>query len=316
MTRRNLELIALSDRPDHHSCPPLPEGCEEVRLGERVSALVGERPAEPKRSQSKLRRRKTFGAAALLRQQRLESILTYGTLLPFAPGTPRPDNLAHMAAANADTIARGHDQLRGRVQYQVVVSWSASEAPAHFGISPQATAALQSRLREAISDCLVEVTDDAIALPCRSDDVANIVILVDTTQIQALERALEDVDALWTEGLRIRLLGPGPAVSFARAQISHVTASAVRDAVALLALAPDTPITPHALSQMRKAALRRAHEPDAPGPDEIERATAIAALCSALAVRPDTIDDVPMITLHRDGPPLKVWARTSLGEVA
>jgi len=79
-------------------------------------------------------------------------------------------------------------------------------------------------------------------------------VLIKTTETLALDRAVEDIDAIWTEGLRVRQIGPSPAVSFCSLGWRRTTRKQARAAEALLGV--DTNPDPEVIAAARKTRLK------------------------------------------------------------
>jgi len=278
--------------------------------------------------------RRAVAQAALVRQTRLEGLAEVGTVLPVAGGTPVPPDLATFAAANAPTLEDAFGKLRTRSQYQIVVTWDASTAPARFAAAPElaqlcrdtpaparaaATGALARRLGDGIAAQLAAAVFDAIRLPGDPDCLLNLVVLADRTEHDALETALERIDGIWTEGLRIRLIGPSPAVSFALGQIETLSSDRVVAAARLLGLDPASPFDPTDIARARRRAVTLAVRAGAALPAEIDRAAHILSACGRIPCAPAESGLLPVLSLARDGPPMAALppgAEDMLSEVA
>jgi hypothetical protein len=120
------------------------------------------------------------------------------------------------------------------VQFQVTVRWMADRAPAAFGVQDQT--ALAAGLRARIADRLAATGAETVGLPVAADVLSNTAVLITRAQEAAFDAAVEDVDAIWTEGFAIRVIGPLPAVSFASLAIERVERNAIRAAQAAFGL--------------------------------------------------------------------------------
>ena len=309
---------------------PLPEGCAgrpfTLSCGRPALSVEAADPA-PTDATGDCRDRQPAGAAlrraaalkALVRQRRLEALAPLGTVLPAAPGTPPPDDLAAFARANAPALAAAFERLCGHAQFQVLVAWDAPRAARRFAAAPElsglprrphraareaAVAALARRLGDGIANRLAATATDAIRLPDTEGGLANLVLLVDDTERVALEATLEEIDALWKEGLRIRLVGPSPALSFARAQLETVGPDDLADAARRLGADPGLPVAPAAIAGLRRRALAATGGPDAPLPAEIDRAATLLAACARLERAPAAPGEAVLLSLARDGLPM------------
>jgi hypothetical protein len=246
---RRTELVAIvrgDGPPDGHA------GCAVVRCEEHAAIL---RPAPILRATC---RRAALKAAAE-HARLLEGLMTYGTVLPALPGQRlRAPEVPRLIAANLPTLVGLEDRLSGRAQYQVSVAWQADRAPARFGIpqgreSATTFAALASDLRERIGAHLAAAAVETLALPVADGLIANHAVLVEREAEAALDATVERIDAIWSEGFTVRMIGPYPAVSFVSLMLERVEAPAVRAARAAFGLAPR--FSAEALRQARRNAL-------------------------------------------------------------
>ena len=243
MTAR--DLIALLPGP-----PPaqLPSGLRAAHA-DGVTAILG----APKLAGFAASRKKAL-KGAVLRQQRLEMLMTHATVLPVIPGTYlSAANVPTLVACNHDLLKRQFDALAGRVQYQLEVTWDLSAAPHRFGAEEDALAPVAAQLRAEMMGQLV--ADDVQELPRSEDAVLNAVLLVQ--EDADLDPALAAIDAIWTEGLRLRLIGPSPAVSFASLHLRHASVAEVAAARATLGLRT-LPDDQQALAAHRRSAVMAA----------------------------------------------------------
>ncbi|RDC73192.1 hypothetical protein DLJ49_08790 [Rhodovulum sp. 12E13] len=275
--------------------------------------------------------RRAVAHKALVRQKRLEALAPLGTVVPAAPGTLPPDDLSTFARANAPALAAAVERLCGRAQFQVVVAWDARRAARRFAAAPElsglprrpprgaraaAVAALARRLGDEIASRLAATATDAIRLPDTEGGLANLVLLVDHAERVALEATLEEVDALWKEGLRIRLVGPSPALSFARAQLETVGTDDLADAARRLGADPGLPVAPAAVAGLRRRALTATGGPDALLPAEIDRAATLLAACARLGRAPAAPGEAVLLSLARDGLPMAAGRAATAGPIA
>ena len=248
MTR--MELVAIlpgAGPPEGHA------GCRIVEAGNHAAVLRAAPLLRPVGRRAAL-------AAAADQARLLEGLMAFGTVLPVLPGQRlREAEVPDLLAANRPTLERLAQRLVGRVQYQVTVRWAADRALARFsrsvetGPAEAATADLACDLRGRIEAELDVLGAEILALPVAGEVIANHALLVDRAAEAALDAAIERIDAIWSEGFAIRVVGPYPAVSFASLAFDRVGAAAVRAAQAALALDPH--FTPGALRLARRRAM-------------------------------------------------------------
>lgn len=200
-----IALLSVSNLPSE------PDGVTVVRT-EQYAAILSSAglPA--------LGRRRVLRGAAE-RARLLEALLPYGTVIPVLPGLRiRADEIPGLVAANRPLIDWLAGRLFGRVQYQVTVQWRRAEALAHFVKQASDRAGGLDQLADALRaniSARLEPLGEAIALPVAGDVLSNTALLIDADSEPALDRAVESIDALWSEGFAIRMVGPYPGVSFA-----------------------------------------------------------------------------------------------------
>lgn len=178
-----------------------------------------------------MRRNRLLSAAK--RQAHLEKFMSKGTVLPFAPATVLdPRETVALIASNAEVFGTLLERLRNRVQYQISVEWEESRVLEQFRDAPEisplfskssvsgqtvsaAVTKLADRLGQDIASRLSSIACEFSELPRQRGLIANCVILINDTREPDLDAVLNAIDAIWSDGLRIRQIGPGPAVSFA-----------------------------------------------------------------------------------------------------
>lgn len=193
--------------------------------------------------------KRALGAHLAKRQRLLEAAHAAAPILPGAPRVseargPFADRAAleRFLAANADLLRGALSEAGDREQHQVVVDLPDSEAmnriktgPAWGAISEAAiagdtvtmvqrlsaaAAALRRELAETTTARLEALAVDTARLPLGDETTAvNLVVLTPRGGGAAIEAALEAVDADWNERLKIQLIGPGPATSFASVMV-------------------------------------------------------------------------------------------------
>ncbi|ETX29358.1 GvpL/GvpF family gas vesicle protein [Roseivivax isoporae] len=233
MTTR--ELIAVR----HAGLPyPREDGIEIRREGALEAVLA------PPARRLLAGRRAALGAAAR-HMRRLEALMVHGTVLPALPGTRLPEALVGATlCGNAAVLLPPLERVAGRVQFQVTVA-------APDGLAPDD---VPPPLRAAIATRLAGPGFDRIALPVASGVIANHVLLINPAEIDTLDAVLEDIDRLGGGALRIRRIGPAPAVSFASVGLARLPARAVNAALRRFGLPPDA--RAEDLGSARRAALR------------------------------------------------------------
>lgn len=223
MTRYEL-LAVVPDCPD-----PRMDHLRYVRFQDATAVLAGKPSPILRLPQS----RKDRLRDAAKRQKLLEDMMPFGPVLSVVPDTTMSEQQAEqMLRANAPLLLRTFGQLAGEVQYQLTIRWDRAEVLTAFRqdaeIAPlfacgnptsaelvSAITALSGRLTRNMQGLLDGVVTDLIALPCEEDMLLNIAVLVNTTRLDAFDHVVEQIDALWTDGLRISQIGPAPAASFA-----------------------------------------------------------------------------------------------------
>lgn len=228
------DLIAIVTEPNDAA---LPKGMTSVLEG-RHSAIL----CKPKRFQS-LSRKSAIKTAAL-RQERLETLMATGTVLPVLHGTRMTQNDARTALkTHATQLDDLSDRLKGRVQYQIQIGWNKQEALEWFAaggldlLHASDTEALAKQFETLVLTRLEGTSEDICELPKAGDLVANCAVLTRADNNRSLDETIEGIDQIWTDGLKIRQIGPSPAVSFASIGFRRVGAKKLRDARELLGLA-------------------------------------------------------------------------------
>ena len=192
--------------------------------------------------------RKAVLRYAVRRQAQLEQLLPVGTVLPALQGVMLPQgDVAQAIGANIEELTGLSDRLVGRVQYQISVSGDPQAALVRLAAPGTAFSGcknpdeLAQRFGAYSRELLDPIAAELSALPLTEGTFANMAVLVDVARVAELDRALERIDALWSDGLRIRQIGPSPAVSFASIGFKRVGAGQLRAARKRLGLlAPET----------------------------------------------------------------------------
>lgn len=223
--------------------------------------------------------RRTALRHAAARQAICETLMTRGTVLPALPQQAvDPSRASDIILANIDVLQDWSGQMSGLVQYQITVTWDQEKVLTRFRDAPEiaplyarqrvapaqierAVHDLAQRLGHDIIALLAPIGVDMAILPNGGNGLANLVILMPPTAIHALDDAVAAIDAIWTEGLHIRQIGPGPAGSFlsltARQIKPHMLAAA-RDLFKKAGAETNADI-----SIAAKALLRQPHKYDA-----------------------------------------------------
>jgi hypothetical protein len=279
--------------------------------------------------------RRAAGRALVARQALLETLMAAGDVLPVPPGQPiaieeAPDALI----ANAAVLRAGLRAFAGRAQHQIRIDWDPAAALVRFADAPELAAAmarrddaaafgpalqrgaeaLRARLGRDFAARVEAACADVVGLPLEGpESLVNLACLSDATGAPRLEAALEAIDALWPEGLRIRMIGPSPAISFAAVTARRPDAAALEAAADRLDM--DWPCAePEAVDAAFRRAAKAAHPDAAPGEtdgDAIaalrEAATLLRAAAAARAslinagVNAPAFPCPPLIVLRRDG---------------
>lgn len=281
----------------HGGAPcPLPQGLRAEGFG--PFWLVSGPAAQT--GLSLFRRRRAILKAAGARQAMLEGLMPLGPVLVLPPGQQAD---AAAFAPFVDELEAWADRLEGRVQFQLTLSWHRAAAAGRFAARCDGTEVgldrLGQELAQQVTDRLSEVALDSIPLPTDAPEVlVHCVLLIDAAQEMRLDQVLEEIDALWPEGLRLRLVGPSPALSFALATLRPLAETELRAAAdamgaalpvlsgkALRALAPELP------ALRRTASLRGA---DA-------EAMALLMRLAGLALPAGLLDGMPLLEVRREG---------------
>lgn len=269
------------------SLPALPDSVLAVPAAKGLMVLDGA-PVRPGRT------RRATAEAALARQRLLETLMQAGPVVPAAPGLAfAAEEVPALVAANRDTLAGAAAQIADRVQFQFVLRWDARTALLRFAAEPElapllargrttsaelarAVERLTARLAATVLVTLDAICDDIIAHPVPLEGLVHLSLLVARGRLGALDDALGRIDAIWSAGFRIQLIGPAPPVSFALMHVERVAPRCVAEAADRLGLT--LPVPADVLAGRRRDLLRAGAEP----PDRIARAVAIASAASAV----------------------------------
>lgn len=264
---------------------------------------------------------------AVRHHSRLEALMALGPVLPFAAGIAcEPDEAALLLTLDAPLIARLAAEIGPRRHFQLALEWDESRVLAAFRDSPElaplfsgapvtpdamrcAVAALADRLNTNALRLLAPVVDDPVDQPRAPGCLLNVVFLLRPEDEPRLDAALEAIDALWTEGLRLRLVGPSAPISHALLDIDRVDAGAVPAAAGLLGVMPDVGM--EAVNAAAKAALR---SPDlaANAAEKIRAAARLLIRASEIAALGRSIPlTLPQLVHQRPGSSAAATAKAS-----
>ncbi len=254
---------------------------------------------------------------AVRHHSRLEALMPLGPVLPFAAGIAcEPDEAALLLTLDAPLITRLAAEIGPRRHFQLSLAWDESQVLAAFRDSSElaplfsgapvtpdamrcAIAALADRLNATALRLLEPVVEDPIEQPRAPGCLLNVVFLMRSDDEPRLDAVLEAIDALWTEGLRLRLVGPSAPISHALLDIDRVDVGAVPAAAGLLGVMPDVGID--AVRDAAKAALR---SPDlvANAAEEIRAAARLLIRAKEMAALGRSISStLPQLVHQRPG---------------
>lgn len=248
---------------------PVPDLPMQFVTAQGYTALLDKRPAPL--IKLPLSRTDVLRSAAE-RQAWLECCMPYGTILPVCPNSFLTQaDVPLMIAANRPLLDQLTLRLTGKEQFQITVSWDAPQVLDRFRDAPElaplfaagktsadalqrGVTALSTRLRDDILDTLGNCAAEMLTLPPGQDMLANVVVLQQADKLPALDHALAQIDAIWTEGFRIKQIGPAPAASFASIALQRVSQKDLTDAARLLGCNLDD--TADKIAQARQQALK------------------------------------------------------------
>jgi len=264
---KNFELYALTPATSDLSRI---DGLQYVHLPTYTAILC----ATPRKALALPQSRKQLLTAAARRQAQLEGCMDPGPLIVCRPQFfISPHDLPRLIGANGPLLDQLVSRLKDRVQYQITVSWNEAAVLTDFRysselkglfqkrqVTPTALArsisALRQRLTHEIETHLSGLSDQIIDLPAMADMLCNKAILLERAQIPQLNVAVEAIDEIWTEGFRIKQIGPAPAASFALLDPYLVEADEIEAAILHLGL--KEPLTENAINHARRETLRKA----------------------------------------------------------
>ena len=257
------DLLAVCPGPPHTRV----DGCTAVET-DGLTLWLG--PRDGLRARMAPRH---LARAAAARARRLETLLAWGPMLPALAGQRLDARGAiDFVRANRPALDRLLARIGDRVQVQVSVAWDPAKAPGRFGHDLDRA---RRDLAARIGARLEQAADEVLPLPVAPDGLLNRALLLPRTRLLALDAAVEEVDAIWTEGLAIRQIGPMPPVSFVSLALRRVAGrdvAAARARLGLTGAADDG-----AIEAARKALLRAGADPG-----ETAAAAGIAAAAARL----------------------------------
>lgn len=224
-----------------------------------LGAIVGAAPDCPLRD---MNREQTL-RLLVKHQETLEAAMAQTTVLPVKFGAAAPDEAAvrRMLARGAELLRSRLDEFAGRQQHEIVVSWELQSVFAEIAMEDdiaQAKQAIQAagndgagktaqlefgrkvkaaldrrrtatseQIREGLKAVALDIAANAIM-----DDrmVANFAVLMDKNDGDALERALDRLDAEFEGRLKFRCVGPLPPASFATVEVAFPSRQAIEQA--------------------------------------------------------------------------------------
>ncbi len=270
-------------------------------------------------------------AEAARRHALYEHLMGFGDVLPLAAPLPADRALAAgVLAADPARLSGWLAEIAGAEQYTVTVDWDAGAALWRFRDAPElaglgigaarrtgralrgravaaAAEALKARLARAVEAELVRATEAQAALPIAgAEQVAAQQVMIRREARAGLEAALARIDGWWSEGLRLRLIGPLPPVSFAGLGVGLAGRRDIAAARRRLGVAPGA--DPEAAFRARARALH----PDlgGGGSGDLDRLRAARDLLRAVAAARAGIERagfrgwdraVPILALDRPG---------------
>ena len=199
--------------------------------------------------------RKAIARATVDRQADLEALMRYGTVLPALPGTVlRPEAGKAMLRANRPEIDKLAARLNDQVQFQIQIGYDGQLAEDWLGPGPgDVVSRMRLRLEQRANEALGGLACDSLELPVTDAMALNRVLLIPQSDEHLLDRAVEEIDAIWSNGLSIRQIGPSPAVSFCSIGLMPVRKRDLTAAFALLGITQGA--SPETVAAARRRAL-------------------------------------------------------------
>jgi hypothetical protein len=171
-------------------------------------------------------------------QRLLEGLLGFGPLLaaPQAPQIESEADALGLIAAHAKRLRDGLAEFGSHLQFQISVKLDPAKALAALKQDPEIKAALAGgglALRDVMvarRDAMAEEASrllktgclDSLSLPGEGEDMlVNMVVMIARDGEPALDAAVNAIDAMMSDALSIRYVGPLPALSFAAINIEE-----------------------------------------------------------------------------------------------
>lgn len=218
------DLVAVLDMAHLNSCP---KGLKAVPFGGRLVVLGRSRLTQAPRLS-----RKSILKGSVERQRWLEQLMDQGSVLPALPGSRLSvSEVAQFLEGNRDLFDHQFAKMQGRVQFQITVQWDPESAAATFGCHGASFEALEREMLTSIKDMLDQVAEERLELPRNGETLSNDALLIEVKQEVALDQIVEKIDDLWSQGLRVRQIGPSPAVSFASIGVRKANRAALSAAL-------------------------------------------------------------------------------------
>ena len=239
--------------------------------------------------------RKEIANQILEFQRVLEALMPFGPVLPGAFDAIFDNDTAPLAflVAHAATLRNALVQFGDKRQYQITVRWDAKAMLSRLaGTSRLARLATLDRAKDPMgyaaalgaimeeyrgelarsyAGILAEVAMDTLILPPEGEDgIANVTVLIDPARQSILDAAVEAIDATASDALRIKMVGPLPACSFASLRLEKPDAAKVAAARRILDTSPMT--RPDAVKRAYRDRMRQVH-PDVAAGKESEAAS-------------------------------------------
>jgi len=256
---REYDLIAvLEGRHPFAPAPNLQMPELQTIIQNGLTAVLSAIPRPPLRPAPSVAQQLQNGARQLALQT---ACMDMAPLLPV-----RLDTAVTLAGAKRLLMANQPflDQLltryAGLAQVQIMASWQDAGLPTRFANeaartdpraqslpwSPDSTAATRTSAKQQvsrqissmISARLATVVTQIAPLALTPGLVWSGIVLVPLQRLRDLTRALDQVSALWPEGLQIRQIGPDPVTAFATIDVVQVTATQIETALKAFWLHP------------------------------------------------------------------------------
>ena len=230
-------------------------------------------------------------------QQILEAAQKAGPILAAAAGQRFPSEAEARAflQVNAPMLAQALEVHGGLRQQQVTIRWDPPSAIMRFRERPAVGEALEAVQRErtrAAGEALQAAMEglkaelaagfhaelktaaaEILELPIEGPDVLmSVAVAIAPGGEGAFEAALARIDAVWTEGLQIKCVGPLPAISFAAVTIDRVGDERLAEARNRLGVAAGA--SSEEVEQAFRAVVKASH-PDVGGQADGAEANAI-----------------------------------------